>query len=61
MRPVGQMDNEEAIRNLPAETTVDIGNLLREDRKDIKNGMRLIWLMALRALFEVSLNILRQG
>jgi len=55
------MDNEEAIRNLPAETTVDIGNLLREDRKDIKNGMRLIWLMALRALFEVSLNILRQG
>lgn len=61
MRPVGQVDNEEVIRNLPAETTVDIGNLLREDRKDIKNGMRLIWLMALRALFEVSLSILRQG
>lgn len=61
MRPAGQVDSEEAARKLPAETTVDIGNLLREDRKDIKNGIRLSWLIALRALFEVSLIVLRQG
>ena len=61
MTPAGQVDSEETERKLPAETTVDIGNLLREDRKDIKNGIRLSWLIALRALFEVSLIVLRQG
>lgn len=61
MRLVGQVESEEAVKELPAATTVDIGNLSREDKKDIRNGIRLIWLMALRALFEVSLIILRQG
>ena len=61
MRPVGQVESNEAVRELPAATTVDIGNLSREDKKDIKNGMRLIWLMASRALFEVSLIILRNN
>ena len=39
----------------PAEVTVDIGSFSREAKKDIRKGTRDIWLMAFRALFEVSL------
>lgn len=45
---------------LPAATTVETGNLSRETRNDIKKGIKCIWLMALRALFEVSLIVLSQ-
>ena len=39
----------------PAEVTVDNGNLSLAARKDIKNGTSDIWLIAFKALFEVSL------
>ncbi len=43
------------LRAVPAEVTVDTGSLLREPKKDMRKGTRAIWLMALRALLDVSL------
>lgn len=40
---------------VPAEATVETGSLSRAPRKDIRKGTRDIWLIAFRALFEVSL------
>jgi hypothetical protein len=41
----------------PAAVTVAMGNFSRAARKDIKKGTRLIWLIAFRALFDVSLAV----
>ena len=43
------------VKNPPAEVTVDNGNLSLAARKDIKNGTSDLWLIAFKALFEVSL------
>ena len=43
------------ITDLPAEVTVDSGSLSLDARNDIRNGTREIWLIAFKALFEVSL------
>lgn len=40
---------------VPAAVTVDSGSLSRAARNDIKNEIKPIWLMAFRALFDVSL------
>lgn len=41
--------------HIPAEVTVDTGSLSVAAMKDIKKGTSDIWLMAFKALFEVSL------
>lgn len=40
---------------IPADVTVDIGSFSRAARKDMRNGTREIWLIVVRALFDVSL------
>ena len=44
--------------HVPADVIVVSGNLSLAARKDIKNGTSDIWLIAFRALFEVSLGFI---
>lgn len=56
-----EIDEGNLEEDLPAEATVDIGSLSLDPRNDIRKGTKDIWLMAFRALFEVSLVFLSDG
>lgn len=57
--PKAQKESIKVAVHAPAAVTVDTGSLLRDAIKDIRNGTRLMWFIASRALFDVSLILVK--